>query len=161
MKNNSLDNLDKRDFILNYQILNNNIIINYTSGVKKTIPYTIDNEKLVLNDMKKQLLNSNNFKRKEEARLSEFYSKAMASSFILFSSSILLAYAPPKNPTFMEMVIACSAISTAIYLYQIINTNKELKEISDTQSFVEEKEKGRRTIHSDTPKVLVKNKLEK
>lgn len=59
MKNYELD-LDKsKYFILNYEIVKDEIIVNLATGDKYPIPYTIENEKKILEQMKKQVTECN------------------------------------------------------------------------------------------------------
>lgn len=45
MKYYTLNSKDATSFILNYEIKNNQIIVNYANGEHYIIPYTNDNEK--------------------------------------------------------------------------------------------------------------------
>ena len=54
MKNYTLNYEDSKKFILNYAVEDNKIIIHYASGVKQTIPYTKENEQLILEIMENQ-----------------------------------------------------------------------------------------------------------
>lgn len=58
MKNYSLNGNEARDFILNYEIVDNDINVNYADGESKSIAYSIDEEKAILERMKEQVLNS-------------------------------------------------------------------------------------------------------
>ena len=58
MKDYTLNKEDKRTFILNYEIKDNKIIVNFASGKKYEVPYTEENEKIILTLMEEQVLNS-------------------------------------------------------------------------------------------------------
>ncbi len=57
MKDYTLPHEKKEKFILNYQIENNKIIINYANQTQTTIEYSESTEKLLLQIMKEQVLN--------------------------------------------------------------------------------------------------------
>lgn len=61
---------EKNSFILNYNILkkSNYIRINLACGDSYLIPYTIDNEKKILEVMKKQVINSKTYLNNEEIK---------------------------------------------------------------------------------------------
>ena len=61
MKDYTLNEYDKRDFILNYMIENDQIKIRYADNTTYTIPYTSHNEKRIIKKMKLQVLNSGEF----------------------------------------------------------------------------------------------------
>ena len=61
MKNYSLTKNGAKSFILNYIVINNNIFINRADGEVEIIPYSIFEEKNILNQMKNQVLSSKNF----------------------------------------------------------------------------------------------------
>lgn len=76
MKDYTLNEYDKRDFILNYMIENDQIKIRYADNTTYTIPYTSHNEKRIIKKMKLQVLNSGEFedvqKRKFQKKCKRF-----------------------------------------------------------------------------------------
>ena len=55
-------------FVLNYEIKNNKIIINFADGGNSIIPYTLENEKKILEKMKTQVINAKNYISKFEKK---------------------------------------------------------------------------------------------
>ncbi len=64
MKNYSLNFKDSQTFILNYSVKDNQLIVHLASGDDWFIPYTLENEKNLLERMKYQVLNSKKFIKK-------------------------------------------------------------------------------------------------
>ena len=58
MKDYSMSYKEKVNFILNYEIVDNNIIINFATGDKRMIPYSREEEDKILDIMKMQVLNT-------------------------------------------------------------------------------------------------------
>ena len=88
-------------FILNYKILDNEIIVNFSSSKgrdKYTVPYSIVNEKKILEKMKKQVLKASRFDNYE-------YEKYLGLKFrfrfglILFIVAALIVSSYIFNPT--------------------------------------------------------------
>ena len=96
MKNYATNNESAKDFILKYIVFNNHLIINYANGSVEWIPYTIDNEKAILNKMKRQVLKSkrflNNLNIKFEICVKLFLNMFLL--FILFIISLFSATLP-------------------------------------------------------------------
>ncbi len=77
MKNYSLSHENSKTFILNYNIEDNQIIVNLASGEKYIIPYSVDNEKRLLERMKNQVNNSNDYKSKQQKKFSKSCDEAI------------------------------------------------------------------------------------
>lgn len=58
MKDYTLNKEDERTFILNYEVKDNKIIVNFASGKKYEVPYTEEDEKIILTLMKEQVNNT-------------------------------------------------------------------------------------------------------
>ena len=73
MKNYAINKYQEKSFILNYKIIDDKIIINLASSDNYTLPYTKENEIMILERMKDQVLNSdeyfNRIKKKEKKHL--------------------------------------------------------------------------------------------
>ena len=61
MKNYSINEYQKKSFILNYCVKDNNIIVNLANGNNYMIPYSIENEKMILERMRDQVIDSKEF----------------------------------------------------------------------------------------------------
>lgn len=62
MKDYSLNKKDAKNFILNYEVKDKQIIINYANGEIKIKPYSKQEEIALLHNMKMQVLRSDNFR---------------------------------------------------------------------------------------------------
>ena len=68
MKNYSINEYQEKTFILNYNIENEEIIVNLASGSNYKLPYTKENEIMILERMKEQVLNANEFLKHAESK---------------------------------------------------------------------------------------------
>ena len=75
------------DFILNYSIVDGNLVLNMASGKLKTYPYSIEKEKEILEKMRQQVINCSSFRCNEKEILRESLRWG-----ILDSSSLLVSF---------------------------------------------------------------------
>lgn len=88
MKNYSLSETQSKNFILNYIIIGKQIIINYANNDIDVIPYSISNEKEILNKMKNQVLNSKRYSSELNNKF-EIFLKLFIDEVILFILCII------------------------------------------------------------------------
>lgn len=136
MKNYSSDSENAKTFILNYSIKDDKIIVNLASNKEYTIPYSIDNEKRILNIMKKQVNNSNKYKLEQKITFSISAIASVVSEiclitvnpmFLLNSGAEVL-----DTVTFSTLFISCILAGH----YKMIKSIKNIKDIEKNQMFV-------------------------
>lgn len=88
MKDYSINCVEKASFILNYKIVNNNIIINYANGYIELLPYSKENEDEILDTMKLQVVNSDEFTKET---LSKFKSIIVPFGIVSYGSLGVMA----------------------------------------------------------------------
>ena len=126
MKNYSLDSEDEKIFILNYRIKRNKIIIYFANGKKRTVEYSIEEEKEILEKMKQQVLESNDFKYKQ---LNDKYNSSLysLSCEILYVLNILKFSS--LSPKTLNIYTCWFIISMIILLSSIFNNDAKIKDI--------------------------------
>lgn len=162
MKDYSLNSKDSKSFILNYEIKDKQIIINFASGDKYKVPFTKKNEKKILKKMRKQVKLSDEFYSEQEKKMD-----VKLLCFQLFCPALIVAtvYAPSiifiyRDSVFMVtlqiLIMTMSTISIATLLYSIIQNNKNLKDADKNKLFlkkeklINEKLKENENILSNT-----------
>lgn len=92
MKDYSLTYRDKVRFILNYEVKDNKIIINYATGEKKEIPYSREDEDKILDKMKMQVVESDEITKEVTSNFKSlvipFGIVGYGSSYIMLSNII-------------------------------------------------------------------------
>lgn len=149
MKNYSLNYNDSKAFILNYKIEDNKIIINLASGEKYVIPYSLENEKKLLTQMKKQILNSSKFEKKQEKRFSFAWKWGVFSSSMLIIFSIMLATGITVNPIATIIGGSWMIIDIASRIYAMIDSKRKIEDIHKNKMFLSNQESINQKIKSN------------
>ena len=132
MKDYSLDYESSKTFILNYNIENNQIIVNLASGEKYIIPFSIDNEKRLLERMKNQVKDSSDYEYKQEKRFSSAWKWAIWSSLMLVFNSIILATGISALP----VVNGICAFDSSLRIYSMVDSKRKLRDIKKNRTFI-------------------------
>ncbi len=112
MKDYSFDDDEKKLFILNYEIEDDKIIINFAGGIKHVIPWTSDNEKIILEKMREQVLNSDEALNKFNKKRILGKSLLALSLFTLSSSFLTLYFNTAVNNLLVSAFFTASSIAT-------------------------------------------------
>ena len=136
MKDYSL-NKEQRDlFILNYKVEDKNIILNFASGKEKEIPYSIENEKKVLNYMKEQVMNYKEFVEKQEL-LKIRLDFLLSLSTVVFMYNTLFSISIAPEDTFTKCVISISALIIVYNLVLKKRVNDKLADLEKNKYFLQ------------------------
>lgn len=158
MKNYSLNFNDSKTFILNYKVEDNQIIANLASGEDYVIPYTLENEKNLLERMKKQVLNSNEFLSQQEKRFSFSWKWALVCGVVLAFNSIFLVTGNSVAPVVTGMVCSYFAFDITFRIYSMVDSKRKIKDICKNKMFLNNEEllnqkvKSHQNILSNTDK---------
>lgn len=156
MKDYSLNYDDSKTFILNYKIEDNQIIVNLASGEEYIIPYSLKNEKKLLEQMKEQVLDSNLFKSKQEKRFSVAWKFAIWSSAMVVFNAIVLATGRSSLPILSGLCAGWFVFDTIYRVYSMIDSKKKIKDVNKNRMFLNneellnEKVKSNQNILSNT-----------
>lgn len=136
MKDYSLNFEDFTTFILNYKIENNLIIVKIASGENYVIPYTLKNEKKILEQMKKQVLDSREF----EAKQKEICLKACFGVFlnvcILLINVMMILLGDGRLPIGNVLASVLSVLFIPLEVYIIIDSKEKIKDINKNRMFL-------------------------
>lgn len=127
----------KKNFILNYKVKNDLIIINLANKNTRIIPYSKDKEITILKLMKSQI--NNNFERNIKKQIN--YSTKLSAVFLgliaLVGSFILLTNLPFNIGA---IIYSYFAINTGIFIknsFDIIKYKSLLKDLNKNKLFIE------------------------
>ena len=147
MKDYTLNKEDERAFILNYEVKDNKIIVNFASGKKYEVPYTEEDEKIILTLMKEQVNNTEKFEKAAKKNLKLFKGWVIFSiANIVFVATILLtgSSTAPVVQVICGSLFILSGILKSCVLVDIKTKLKDLKKnqlFLDNEDFFKSKEK--------------------
>lgn len=141
MRDYSLDIERSKTFILKYEINDNKITVYFASGEEYIIPYSKENEKKLLEQMKEQVFYSSSFEHNMEKKLSKSKGRLASSIGLLLGDTICSIYMPAL-PLFLHTIIALIllgfSIFNIVYIYNLANV---LSDIRKNKNFIELEEK--------------------
>ncbi len=147
MKDYTLNKEDERAFILNYEVKDNKIIVNFASGKKYEVPYTEEDEKIILTLMKEQVNNTEKFEKTAKKKLKVMTRWIIYSIVnIVFVATILLtgSSTTPVVQVICGSLFILSGILKSCVLVDIKTKLKDLKKnqlFLDNEDFFKSKEK--------------------
>ena len=136
MRDYSLDYESSKTFILNYNIENNQIIVNLASGEKYIIPFSVDNEKRLLERMKNQVKDSSDYEYKQEKRFSSAWKWAIWSGIMLVFNSIILATGISALPVVNGICAGWFVFDSSLRIYSMVDSKRKLKDIRKNRTFI-------------------------
>ena len=155
MKNYSMNEDEKKLFILDYEIAGGKIIIRFANNTKSIVPYTSDNEKRVLMTMENQAKNSDHFMNKQKIRKSVnigTFSIALLYLILSISSGVgvltLMGFISIILPSFVAL------LSTD----NVIDSSLKIEDVRKSILFLKNKESLNTKINSNE-NVLINTKL--
>lgn len=136
MKNYALNEKQEKTYILNYYVKDGKIIINLANGEKEELDYSLENKKIILERMKKQVIDSLSLLSECKKSLKRLY--LIESVLVAFLITNLLSIINDKAENeaasyIAEGIVAPFAISNAI---SIVNYNKILNDILKNKMFI-------------------------
>ena len=135
MKDYTLNKVDKYDFILNYEIKENKMIINYASGLKYETDYTTNLEKNILLKMKEQI-ELTNIENLEQLFLYKTVNLSVVTILIIIGVALLSELSFIPNYT---LPIGFSINLINIITFSIENI-KKLKDYKKNKKFIKNME---------------------
>lgn len=144
MKDYSLNKYDKRDFILNYMIENNQIKIRYADNKTYTIPYTSHNENKIIKKMKLQVLNSGKFEDEQKENVKKYIKGLIANIAILGLNILSIVYLDGGMISYIISII--SAFTFEAYTCNIIKIKRALKDIEKNKLLINNEEEINKSI---------------
>lgn len=120
------------EFILNYKIEGNNIIINHADGSVSTVEYTKENEDKMLKDLRRQI---NLYHQSKET--CEWQMKNFKNIFLVLLLALIIGFIFIGNPIEMGFAIISFTFLSMFDLYLVLKTKKYLKEITKDYEKIE------------------------
>lgn len=152
MKDYSMDLVEQKDFILDFDVDDNGkIIVNFANGLKWPLPYNEKNINLILDKMRNQVEASNKFteKKKKEVNIFRAYTilsfgaGAMMVIFGLFYSNVLAV-------DIVSYVLASILAGSGVYdICRIVRANSVLKDLARNKWFLSIEEKLEKAIRKE------------
>ena len=121
MKDYTINKEEKEKFILNYKIIDGQIIMNLASGKTYAICYTKENEKKVLSKMVNQVLNSDitkinsNLQKKHNRKIHKFYRNTNIVCLVASTAAVL---------SFPVNLVTSMGLLTIMAVYRKQQSNK-------------------------------------
>lgn len=129
--------IDRHEIILSYEIMDDNICIVYASGEQKTIPYSIDNEKRIKNQMRNQIKIADNSRDNYDEKFS-LYTIITYILFCLFSITVPALYAVGIIDKLMLILVSAGYVGINIpFLYKLIDNIIINRDIEKNKLFID------------------------
>ena len=127
-----------KKFIINYNIQDNFIIINYADKSKKISPYTYDKEKKILQTMKEQITDTN-YEKKIRNKLDNEKTKNKVSSIfsILIGSSLMLTNISFSIGAIIYSTLLVNILTCIFSKFKTIKLKNIVKDINKNKLFIE------------------------
>lgn len=154
MKNYSLNKMMEQDFILNYVIVGDKIIINYANGDVDTLGYSIENEKNILNKMKYQVLNSKHFSSFLNYKF-EIFLKLFMDVMLLFVLFIITFFVAEMSYITALLGMSIFSVSIALTGYKLNSYQKLRNDIKKQLLFLKNEDNLNLVIRNN-PEVIRK-----
>lgn len=137
MKDYSLNLEDSKTFVLNYIVINNQIMVRFANGEGYFIPYNAENEVKLLKRMKTQVLQSDEFMNKQEKRFSRSWKWAILSASIIALDIISLASGNSAVP-----VLSGICASWFVFeIYNMVDSKRNIKDINKNKMLLNNEER--------------------
>lgn len=134
MKNYAMSYSDKEKFILNYEIKDNKIIINYATGEKKDVLYSREDEDRILDKMKMQVVESVELDKEVTSNFKSlvipFGMVGYGSSYIMLSN-IINNLSNSQITSNMEGIIPFLAVCLSLSVFPTVKGIKYYKILKD------------------------------
>lgn len=154
MKDYSLDSEDSKTFVLNYIVKDNQIIVHFADKKNYVIPYTIENEAKLLNKMKTQVLQSNQFIEQQEER----FSKLRAITAMLFGTTLPLVSTFASGISIISgIVVVLSVLCIGCNICNMIDIKRNIKDINKNKLLLNNEERLNEKVKKN-PNVLANSK---
>ncbi len=155
MKNYSMNEIQEKLFILDYEIINGNIVINFADNTKSIVPYTSDNEKRVIMTMENQAKNSDYFMNRQKLRKSV----NIGILFVAFPYLVLsLSFGVSVLTLTGVFTIVLPSLVALLSLANIIDSSLKIEDVRKSILFLKNKELLNDKVNSNE-NVLINTKL--
>ena len=155
MKNYSMNEIQEKLFILDYEIINGNIVINFADNTKSIVPYTSDNEKRVIMTMENQAKNSDYFMNRQKLRKSvNIGILSVAFPYLVLSLSFGVSVLTLTG----VFTIVLPSLVALLSLANIIDSSLKIEDVRKSILFLKNKELLNDKVNSNE-NVLINTKL--
>lgn len=151
MKDYSLNENDRKDFILGYDITNDGgIIVNFADGKILPLPYNQKNEQILISRMEEQVKrapsNETKYIEKKDKYLKWFYRMLVSvgvSTIVIFASEVVVV------DTIAALILSFSAIYGVSFIARNIHYSNLLDDLNKNKKFLELQDKINNNIKSN------------
>ncbi len=141
MKHYTLNSKDATSFILNYEIKDNQIIVNYANGEHYIIPYTNDNEKKILKKMEDQVHDAQNSDDMLKKKIRKAGDWILFSIFMIICNFCTIKSGHSISPLMQNIVIAWFTFNIGFQIFDIKYVTKILKDLEKNKILLDNQEK--------------------
>ena len=121
---------DKKTFILNYEIKDNEIIVHLADGNTYIVPYTKDNEKKVLDTMEKQVATKSNDFKNQQLEKTWTATKFMVGVAIALILSLLTL-----SGIYLAVAIGIFTMSEILAVVKFNKIDAKIKDVNKNSSY--------------------------
>lgn len=151
MKDYSLNENERKDFILDFDITKDGkIIVNFAGGRFLSLPYNQKNEQILISRMEEQVKrasgNEAKYVEKKDKYLKWFYRMLIS---VVISTVVILASQIVFVDTIFGLILSFSAIYGVSFIAQANHLNNLLEDLNKNKKFLEMQDKINNNIRSN------------
>ena len=151
MKDYSLDEKNRKDFVLDFNVTKDGkIIVNYANGKKIPLPYNQKNEQILIQKMEEQVKMASSDEKKyiekKDKHLKLFYGMLVIA---VLSTLIILATEKVWLDTIYALTLSFSTIYGVSHIAQYIHMDNLLDDLQKNKKFLEIQDKINKNIRSN------------
>jgi len=136
MKDYTLNFNELKMFILNYEIKNDEIIINYADELKSIIPYSLENEEKILKKMKEQVINAVASKNKIKSKINTSYNLSILYLLLIVFNLLILNEGISESISLSVILTIYSSIMAIVNITSLITNSIKKKDIDKHFEFL-------------------------
>lgn len=146
MKNYTLNREDSKKFIRYYTEYYSTLKIYYGSGKSYPIPHTEENEKKVLEQMRQQVLQSDDYIKEHEKRFSKAKTRLLVTVAVNLLPSACLLTGIALVPSLTIIIMGAITLCMGRRVLMMIDSQAKIRDIKKNKMFLENEEKLNKRI---------------
>ena len=161
MKDYSLNKEESNLFILNYDVKNDQIIVNIANGKKYVVPYTSENESIILDKMERQVREGQRDKTQLKWQFYGWLIPAAVWGALAVHYGVNLIGHYGNHPVWLDWtLLSISGVMTSMAIASIADAKKTLNDLKKNVMFLDNKKMFKENIKTDDDLLTKENIIE-
>ena len=151
MKDYSLNEKDRKDFVLDFDVTKDGkIIVNYANGKRIPLPYNQKNEQILIQKMEEQVKMASSDEKKyidKKDRHLKWFNRMLFT--VIFSTIVIFVAENVWLDTIYGLILSFSTIYGVSFIAQYVHINNLLEDLQKNKKFLEIQDKINKNIRSN------------